>query len=334
MKYAHRYTEVYKGVRIDIKTNNERKIPALVAQRKAEIDSRETHSDVTLSQYGYYYLETYKRPSVSMRWFNDLNTIFERHILARLGDIPICEINASDVQNMLSAGMFSSDYTSKIYNLTKQIFSQAYKDGITQKDVTLDLKKPRGKPREAGRSLTDDEKRVFFKVIRGHRAESLCKVMYYCGLRTGEARELRWEDVDLKREIIHVRGTKSANADRYVPIPKKFMPYLKKHAQKQGFVCIHDIQQAQRAWNNVKRQMNIELGAKVYRNELIPPLPIEEPLRLYDLRHTYCTNLEKMGVPINIASRLMGHSDISLTSKIYTHATDSAFEMARRLMNK
>ena len=51
--------------------------------------------------------------------------------------------------------------------------------------------------------------------------------------------------------------------------------------------------------------------------------------RLYDIRHTYCTNLEKAGVPINIASRLMGHSDISITSKIYTHASDQAIEIAR-----
>ena len=58
-----------------------------------------------------------------------------------------------------------------------------------------------------------------------------------------------------------------------------------------------------------------------------------DPPRLYDLRHTYCTNLEKKGVPINIACRLMGHSDISVTSKIYTHASDAALEMARRLID-
>lgn len=334
MSYSHRYTEVYKGVRIDIKTNNERKIPALVAIRKAEIDSRETKSDVTLEQYGYYYLETFKRRSVSIKWYNDLNSIFERHILSVLGDVPMCEITAPEVQNMLSAGSYSKDFTSKIFNLTRQILTQAHRDGIMPKDISVDLKKPKGEKTKAGRSLTDDEKRAFFKVIRGHRGEMLCRVMYYCGLRTGEALNLRWEDVDLKRKIIHVRGTKTDAADRLVPIPNKFMRYLNKEKKKHGYVCIHDPQQAHRAWNNIKRLMNIELGARVYRNELIPPLPVQEPLRLYDLRHTFCTNLEKQGVPINIAARLMGHKDIALTSAIYTHATDAAFEMARRLINK
>lgn len=46
---------------------------------------------------------------------------------------------------------------------------------------------------------------------------------------------------------------------------------------------------------------------------------IDKNLRLYDLRHTYCTDLQSSGVPINVARYLMGHKDIGTTSKIYTH---------------
>ena len=74
-------------------------------------------------------------------------------------------------------------------------------------------------------------------------------------------------------------------------------------------------------WASVKRAMEEELGHP-------------SDCRLYDIRHTYCTNLEKAGVPINIASRLMGHSDISVTSKIYTHATETALEIARNCIEK
>jgi integrase len=42
-------------------------------------------------------------------------------------------------------------------------------------------------------------------------------------------------------------------------------------------------------------------------------------LVLYCLRHTFCTDLQKAGVPINIASYLMGHADIQTTANIYTH---------------
>ena len=73
-------------------------------------------------------------------------------------------------------------------------------------------------------------------------------------------------------------------------------------------------------WADVKKRVETDLGR-----------PFDA--RLYDIRHTYCTNLEKAGVPINIASRLMGHSDISITSKIYTHASDEAIEIARKCID-
>ena len=79
--------------------------------------------------------------------------------------------------------------------------------------------------------------------------------------------------------------------------------------------------------------MNIELGCRMYRNKLMEPYPVQEPLRLYDLRHTYCTNLEKQGVPISIASRLMGHANIQITSAIYTHDSEESLEKARELIN-
>lgn len=44
----------------------------------------------------------------------------------------------------------------------------------------------------------------------------------------------------------------------------------------------------------------------------------------YCLRHTFCTDLQKKGMPINVAKYLMGHSDISVTANIYTHITDAA----------
>lgn len=70
---------------------------------------------------------------------------------------------------------------------------------------------------------------------------------------------------------------------------------------------------------DIKSNSKKELIAKIQRKKD----------QMYDIRHTYCTNLERAGVPINIASRLMGHSDISLTSKIYTHASSEALEIAR-----
>lgn len=86
-------------------------------------------------------------------------------------------------------------------------------------------------------------------------------------------------------------------------------------------------------WDSVRREMNLAMGCRTYRNKLVPPYPLADDFTLYNLRHTYCTDLEKMGVPINIASRFMGHANIGITSKIYTHASTEALEIGRDLIN-
>lgn len=46
---------------------------------------------------------------------------------------------------------------------------------------------------------------------------------------------------------------------------------------------------------------------------------VADDLTPYCLRHTFCTDLQRAGVPINVAKELMGHADIQTTANIYTH---------------
>ena len=77
-----------------------------------------------------------------------------------------------------------------------------------------------------------------------------------------------------------------------------------------------------RRWADIRQHMH-ELDPSIDQSEI----------ELYMLRHTYCTNLEKAGVPINIAKALMGHSSIQMTAKIYTHFDDQTLEIARSMID-
>ncbi|WP_417184155.1 tyrosine-type recombinase/integrase [Agathobaculum sp.] len=46
------------------------------------------------------------------------------------------------------------------------------------------------------------------------------------------------------------------------------------------------------------------------------------------MRHTYATDLQSAGVPLNVAKDLLGHQSIAMTSHIYTHLSDEAFTNA------
>ena len=133
--------------------------------------------------------------------------------------------------------------------------------------------------------------------------------------------------------VLHIRGTKTANADRFVPIPEDFYQKIKKTPQGRN-ICLtragtpYNTISYRRLFHRLRREMNIALGCRVYRNQLIPPFPLAEDFVPYCLRHTYCTDLQKKGVDIRTAQYLMGHADIQMTANIYTHADQSTITKA------
>ena len=94
-------------------------------------------------------------------------------------------------------------------------------------------------------------------------------------------------------------------------------------------------------WRSFARLMDIEMGAIRIHNHIPDPKDLKydgtplypdpnypsKPLNghklssdvsLYCLRHTFCTDMQRKGVPVEVTKYLMGHEDISTTSNIYT----------------
>ena len=70
-----------------------------------------------------------------------------------------------------------------------------------------------------------------------------------------------------------------------------------------------------------------------FKKELKKYIDIADDLVPYCFRHTYCTDLQDAGVPINLAREFMGHSSITLTSRIYTHHSEKSFNNAKECIN-
>ena len=111
-------------------------------------------------------------------------------------------------------------------------------------------------------------------------------------------------------------------------------------------------------WRSFLRQVDLAMGAEttahghiydpkdlkgngdpLYPDPEDPKKPrnghkVAPDLVLYCLRHTYCTDLQRAGVPLEIARMLMGHEDITTTANIYTHSGEAEVMQARDLINK
>lgn len=80
---------------------------------------------------------------------------------------------------------------------------------------------------------------------------------------------------------------------------------------------------------NIISSRDIKYTVEIPINDKVAP-----DLVPYDLRHTFCTDLRERGISIEEAKDLMGHADISLTAKIYSHPTKVSIERARKLYDR
>lgn len=73
-----------------------------------------------------------------------------------------------------------------------------------------------------------------------------------------------------------------------------------------------------RWWYAFAKALDLHMGAVVEDGKIIRHA-IAPDLTPYCLRHTFCTDLQRAEVPINVAKELMGHANITVTANIYTH---------------
>ena len=82
-------------------------------------------------------------------------------------------------------------------------------------------------------------------------------------------------------------------------------------------------------WRSFKQALDLDMGAQMVRGAIDPATSVvADDLTPYCLRHTYATDLQSAGVPINVAKDFLGHKSITMTSHIYTHLSDEAFTNA------
>lgn len=295
-------------------------------------------SNMTVEAWAIKCIEIYKTAAKENTRKSFWDTA-QRYILSQIGNMPIKNVKPIHCQNVINGVSHLSQYIIDQTNIAMNfIFNRAVQNKLILENPAAYLVKPKGTKKKR-RALTSEEEATFLKAVSSDSRFLLFELMYHCGCRPGEAIAALGSDIcDIDDvHLLHIRGTKTENADRFVPIPDIF--YVKiKHTPKTANIAVNNTGKKfnsssyKRAWKSLKREMNIIMGCKIYRNQLIPPLPLAEDLVPYNFRHTYCTNLQKKEVDLRDAQYLMGHADVKMTANIYTHNDQSsAIGVAKKL---
>ena len=165
--------------------------------------------------------------------------------------------------------------------------------------------------------LSKEEVRKLLKAPKLLKHRILLGVLYGCGVRCGEVRNIRLADLDFDRKMLHVRQGKG-NKDRYVPLcdilirglktyikaeqPVEFLFNGKSDGLPGGFL---DARYSQRGVQFVVKQAKKEAG-------------ILKEMSVHTLRHTFASHLLEDGLDIQTVKELLGHARIE-TTMIYLH---------------
>lgn len=356
----YRESEFYDGKKYTASGKTQKAALKSLSQKIADAKNGvgTLNKNTTVRVWADIWLDTYvKHLKMTDNSFSAYEQTVRKYIKPNpLGGMRLTDVRETNLQKILNEqeGM-SFSHASKLRMIMKQMFHRAFRQRLISFDPAEDLSLP-DVSKNKRRSLTSTERSAVLKTAQTHYAGPWVLTMLYCGLRPGETVALQWKDVDFQNQKIKIssaleggktdkfKAPKTEAGTREVPMPKALADVLlplKGGPFEYVFTQVLDANKGKHHtasslncyWNNFKRQMDIDMGATVYRNQIIES-KVDPALTAYYLRHTYCTDLQTAGVPLNIAKALMGHDDVTVTANIYTHSSPEALKSAAKKIDK
>ncbi|CAN5563156.1 site-specific integrase [soil metagenome] len=294
------------------------------------------------------WLENMIRVNRAPKTYQQYRYIFEAFVFPAFGSKQMSKITQSDVQALAatmlrtavrSRGRVPSSDESKCLSvrtvkLTVTLLHSAYKFAIKRGFASvnpatdIDLPKPREK---SAKFMTKEETQKLISVLEDSPIRELLLFMLVTGTRVSESTGLRWDDVNFSSGTVRItgqlqrlggklrrtEGTKS-NRDRTIPLPAWLVEELRSVRARQ---LVEDTLDP----DNIVflNPFGRRVDPKYLWNWLAKHCADAGVPRLnpHGTRHTAATLALMETGDLHAVQKMLGHSQVSLTSDLYGHAT-------------
>ena len=259
-------------------------------------------------------------------------------VLPRFGDVRLSELRRIDLQDLVDE-LVAEGLAASTIDSTLNPLRAIYRYAITRGEVgdgtnpTRNLETPaiRSKPKRI--ASPEEAERLLEALREGDRVTWATAL--YAGLRRGELRALRFENVDLAEGLIHVeRGwddlegpieLKSKAGRRRVPIASVLRDHLIAHklhsGRSEGLVFGQD------------GTVPFDPGKLTGRADEDWEAAGLERITLHACRHTFASYMIAAGVNAKALSTYMGHATIATTLDLYGHLMPGSESEAAELLD-
>lgn len=271
---------------------------------------------------------------------------FKKYILPYFGKYKVTELNKNlyiDFICEIKKYKFSPSFNEHIHYICKDFFSyisQFYETQNITENIKLNDSGYKYVSKQQKGTFTKKEFKKFIKCVDNNVYHALFNLLFYCGLRKGEALALKVNDVKEDYLIINKTITKdNFNGERMILTPKsKSSNRVIKLDLFTQIELARLIRYYKKHFDNYNSNFYLFGGDKPIacttlerkKNEYCKKAGVKQ-IRIHDFRHSHATLLYNKNIKIKLIQERLGHSDINITLNTYVH-TDKGQE--KKLINK
>jgi integrase len=308
----------------------------LMQRRLVSLNSgqRRAEATMTLGNFVAQRFEPDILPTLKYATQKVYSLILRTHLLPRFRDCRLCDITRAEVQQFITSklkGGYAWETTNHFRTLLSKIMSTAVSWNYLWDNPVHGVKMPERTLKRPHRFLTMHEVRRLVAASE-EPVRTIVLLATMTGLRIGEILALRWGRVNLATGTLRVEETcyhghfgtpKTKASRRELPLRSVVVQALLAHrlrySDKSDEALVFCTSNGTPlASNNLRKR---QLHPACVRAGLAP-------INWHTLRHTHGTLLHEQGTPLRVAQAQLGHSHMTTTLEVYTHASASAQRQA------
>ena len=321
-------------------------------QNKAATGTYVSPSKITVEQVVRNYVagrHNLRESSLSKLAY-DLAPLIERH-----GSLPVQKLTKGHVDTLVSDLVVGGTVTAKgrtrrpwspvavnkMISSVDQVLDDALTQGVVQTNVAAKIARVTAVHKDVP-TFTVAEVSQLRQRFASDRIGHAWELALY-GLRRGEIAGLRWADVDLKQKALTIinnrvsaggatveNDPKSQASRRTLPLPERLVLVLKAAKTRQTTERLalgeHYGSGDYVVCNEIGEPYNPAVLSR-YWADAVKAAGVRH-IKLHGGRHTAATLMHLDGVPVAVIAAWIGHSDPTLTLRVYAHSQDDALKAA------
>jgi integrase len=285
-----------------------------------------TEKKQTFKELYFNYIE-YQKNKLKPRSLQCMVSRFELHLLPYFQNKDITKINTKDIvewQNIMNDKQYSAKYKNVIHTHLSSILKYACQHyGLKQNVASIVGGFKDDKVKNKIEFWTYEEFEQFISAVDDLTYKTFFSLLYYTGLRLGEALALNWNDINndtlsvnktISQRLGVITSPKTKSSVREVLMPLKVVNLLKEHYNKES-----SIKGFEDKWFIFGGFRPLAETTITRKKDHYCKLANVKRIKIHDFRHSHASLLINKGANPTIVAQRLGHSDIAMTLNTYSH---------------